>query len=267
MDISIEGVVAICGGSSAVISGVVGFAAQRWADKRNNEWRAKTDTELKKLESELSEKTSILNNLINIQKDNYSASHQRRLEAIEKVWVSLESVKCKISPTIAFVYDGITEAEIEDLNSDNPTKSSIFIINQLKGIDYDSIFIQIQDFKKVIFCERPFLGDDLYVSLNVYTIFLGRIANNTMTGISFKEFKHWHKDEPAINLLTDYFNEKEVQYLKRQTFFSYQLTIEMFESKIIDMIKDIMSGKVASTDSLTHIINFKKILETTNTAP
>ena len=267
MELSIENVITICGGSSVVISSFVSFIAQRWADKKNIIWKAKTNTELKRLENELSEKTSILNNLINIQKDNYSASHQRILLAIEKVWAGLESVKSKISPTIAFVYDSITEAEIENLNSDNPTKSSIFIINQLKGIDYDSIFKQIQDFKKVLFCERPFLGDNLYVSLNVYTIFLGRIANNTMTGISFKEFKHWHKDEPAINLLSDYFNEKEVEYLKRQTFFSYQLTIEMFESKIIDMIKDIMSGKVASSDSLTHIINFKKILEATNIAP
>ena len=139
----------------------------------------------------------------------------------------------------------------------------------MNAVDYDSIFKETHEFKKVLFCERPFLGEELYVSLNVYVIFIGRITNITMTGISFEEFKHWHNDSAVMNLLNDYFSEKEFEYLKRQTFFSYQLTIEMFENKIIDMIKDVLSGKVASTDSLNHIINFKKILEASSikTAP
>lgn len=253
MNISVTEIITICGGASAIVSGVVGFAAQRFADKRNEKWREITESNLKRLENELSEKSSIFSNLVDIQKSNYNSSQERRIKAIDRVWEKLEDLKSTISPNIPLLYNILLDQEIEDLNKDKPSDSSVFFKKQLDIIEYELFFEEINKFKKILFAERPFLGEDLWFNIEIYTSFLGRLIYKTQEGIALKKLKHWKWDDPIMNLLKTHITPEQLNTIAKNKTYSYNNITIIFENKIIDSVSNVLSGKIASDNSLNHI--------------
>ncbi|MEN4761625.1 hypothetical protein ABEG63_14905 [Chryseobacterium sp. C39-AII1] len=83
MEIPYGQIIAWAGGLSVVVSGVAAWIGQLYLSNRTESWRSTTEAKLKILENQLSEKSQILNNLIDVQKSNYTVSQEKRIKSIE----------------------------------------------------------------------------------------------------------------------------------------------------------------------------------------
>lgn len=260
MEISVGEIITICGGASTIIAGIVGYVAQRLANKQNERWRLTTESELKRLENELSEKSSFLANLIDVQKSSYNFSQDKRISSIEKVWNNLEKVKQKISPTVEFIYNSITAEEINDLNKEDLSESGRLISRQLRNINYNDFFLESNNFTRVIFSERPFMGENLWLMITLYNKFLERIMYLTQSGQANSTIKHWRHDSAIMEMLKYNFPSEQIVAISKVDVGSYDMICYIFEEKIIDQINDVLSGKVASNNSLEHIKLIKNLI-------
>lgn len=256
MEIPYGEIIGWAGGSAVVISGFIAWIGQLYHSNRIEKWRSKTESKLKILENELSEKSHILNSLIDVQKSNYSAGQEKRIGSIEKIWISLEGLKNSISSIIPFLYNGVTAEEIEELNSDQLTDSSNLLLKQLKEVDFNSFFSTSIDFNRALFSERPFIGEEVYFSLQSYNFFLGRTMYLLQSGIKKRNVKHWTNDHSTIDLLKSIFPEHQINAIVQSEINSYDMISFLYEDKVIEEINDVLSGKIASNKSLE---NFKII--------
>lgn len=260
MDISLGEVITICGGISVIVGGVSSWIGQLYQNWKSEKWRLKTDSKLAHLQNEFTEKSSIFSNLVDIQKSNYNSAQERRIKAIDIVWEKLEVLKSTISPNIPLLYNILLDHEINDLNKENPSESSIFFKKQLDNIEYNLFFEEMNKFKKTLFMQRPFLGEDLWFNIEIYTLFLGRLIYKTQEGLALKKLKHWKWDNTLINLLKTHITPEELNVIAYTETHSFNNVTMFFENKIIDSVNNLLSGKIASDNSLDHIKKLKNQL-------
>lgn len=260
MEISIESIIAICGGSSVVISGVVGFFAQRLADRRNEKWRGDTEENLKRLENELTEKSTIFNSLIDVQKSNYGFTQQKRIESIDKCWQTLQHFKLSIPAIVVFIFNFLTEKELHSLFDDDKKQKQSNTLKAIVDSDFEEIYKLSKDFQNLLFSQRPFLGEKLYFIMQTYSVFIGRSMYVAEKGY-LNDNLIWRHDSSLMVILTTVLSSSEIDFITKQEMNSYRIASEVLENKIINIITDVFSGKVASDDSLEHIKHFKSQLE------
>lgn len=268
MEISIQDLITaikwfilVCGGLTVVIPAILVFAVQRWSDWKNEKWRLNTEIQLKNLENKFSEKASLLNNLLDVQKTSNSYSYERKVKSIEIVWNGLQELKNTISSNIIFMYNAVLDNEIEALNDENPSANNKFFKNELKKIDYNQFFNESNSFTKLLAFERPFLDYDLWLSVEIFNKFLGRLIYRTQVAVATNELKNWNKDKPTLALLRNYLTENEYAYVINQKVHSYSIIVDLFETKILKKINEELSGSIASNNSLEHIKKFKNIID------
>ncbi|WP_394675205.1 hypothetical protein [uncultured Chryseobacterium sp.] len=260
MEISYGEIFGWAGGTVAIISGLANWIGQLVTNRKNESWRGKTETDLKIIENRLSEKSSIINGLIDLQKSNYNFSQERRIKSVEQIWEKLQNVKKEFPSVITTVYNILTRKEIENFNDEVPNKNSIKFLKMFTELELDSLFASLDDFRQKLFCERPFLGDNLFSLVNIYSVFLGRLLVIIQHGFVNNNYV-WQKDQAIVSILKSALTQKELAFVLQQESNSYNIATEMFESKIILQITDVLSGKVASNNSLEHIKHFKYQIE------
>ncbi len=260
MEISVNEIIGLCGGASTIVAGVVGYFAQRIANRQNERWRLQTETDLKRLDSKLSEKSSLLNNLIDVQKSNYSFSQEKRISSIEKAWGGLENIKDKIPSSIEFLFDSMGEEEIEALNNPH-TKNKFLIIDSLQSINYNNFYSESKAFTRILFAERPFLGEELWTSLTVYSKFLDRLVYLVQIGIANKSLKHFKHDAGLIEMLKLNFPPHQITAILQSPLNSLNVMCFLNENKIVEQINDVISGEIASSNSFQHIQQLKEMIK------
>ncbi|CAI8913782.1 hypothetical protein [Chryseobacterium sp. IT-36CA2] len=268
MEMSISEIIAYCGGSSIVISAIVGFLAQKVSDWGNEKWRLGTESKLKTLENKLSEKTSILNNLIDVQKSSYNFSQERRIKAIEDVWNLICEFNFKFPKSIITVYSIYTEQEIERLiNSNKDSVNWDKISSGLSEINNEKFIEFYSELQRKISYNRPFLGEKLYYSFFAFTLFYSRLIFIAEVSLNRKELIYWNKDKTIIKLLKEHFSDDEYGLIFKNQLQSLNYTIGVLENKIIIEINNVLTGNTASKMSMEHLseittfINLRNITE------
>jgi hypothetical protein len=251
MKISVEGIIALCGGGSVIVSGLATWISQLFSNRKIEKWRSETESKLKILEYQLSEKSSILNNLIEVQKSNYSLSQEKRIASMTSVWKAINDFSFKIPKSIIFIQNALTENEIENfLDEDRKSNSKVKDIDKM---DQNAFIDSYSVMQNNLAIERPFLGEDLYFLINIYNAFLTRVVIFTLNGIANEKIKHWHNDKPTINLLSQVLNSDQMNYLMNNYLMSFDYANTEMEKLIISKFNDLLSGKTASQNTIQHI--------------
>ncbi|KQR93291.1 hypothetical protein ASG01_08830 [Chryseobacterium sp. Leaf180] len=259
MELNFDEIIKICGGVSVVTAALFTVFWQLIQNRLNENWRRKTETKIKVLENNLSEKSNLLSNLIDVQKSNYSSSQERRISSVDKSWTLLGQLKVSVSSAIDFIYNSLTTKEIEELNT-SESDSSLFLVPELGRINYEKFYTDAKEFEQIIFKERPFLGVDLALSFTVYARFLGRINHLTQYGIKKGNLTHWKNDKAIVHILQNFLNTSQVDAIIKQEMHTFDIICHMFEEKIMEQINDVISGKTASNHSFEHIKTIKESL-------
>ncbi|MEN4761626.1 hypothetical protein ABEG63_14910 [Chryseobacterium sp. C39-AII1] len=128
-------------------------------------------------------------------------------------------------------------------------------------MNYFNFFQLSNNFIITLFLERPFLGEDLYLSLTIYNKFLGRAVYLMQVGFDNKSIKHWAQDKALQEMLKRFLPEHQVNAIINSELNRHDVMCFVFENKIIEQINDIISGKIASTSSLAQIKIMKEVIK------
>lgn len=263
MDISFEEILGICGGTSAVISAVVGYFAQRFADKRNERWREQTETNLKKIEHQLSEKSTIFNRLIDAQQSSYSLAQEKRILAIEEMWQLISQFSFEFPHSVSIIYNVLTEDEIANFyNSSKYIHERKELLNELQNMQNSTFFQYYTELQRKLSQNRPFLGEEIHKSILVTNIFYSRVIMYVERCVINERLLHWHNDKPTMKILKDFLSQEEYNFiLNNKENGSIGSTIGLLESKILLNINEVITGRAATKTAIERFNEIKKITQ------
>ncbi|MBL3549151.1 hypothetical protein [Chryseobacterium sp. KMC2] len=260
MEISYGEIIGWAGGLSVIISGVGTWISQLILSKRTEKWRSSTEIKLKVLESQLSEKTSMLNNLIDIQKSNYNFSQERRIVAIETVWKLYNEFMFNLPESIRTVNNIRPEAYSEYLNK-TEFKPDEDIKKDMLDIEENETFaVLFSDMRETLTYNRPFLGEDLFYLINTNFMFVIKIIWNIIKGIEDNKLEHWQTDGYLLKLIAKVIPKEEYDFIIKYKRRSYNYTLDLFQKLIIESMNSLLSGKLASEHTIKHYKDIRVLL-------
>ncbi|KQT20255.1 hypothetical protein ASG31_17655 [Chryseobacterium sp. Leaf404] len=262
MDLTLQQVVGWAGGTSVIISGVAYLIGQLVINNKSEKFRFKTESKLKTLENQLSEKSSFINNMIDVQKSTYGYSQEKRILAIEEVWQLITQFNFEFPYTISIIYNVLTEDEINDLyKSSKQISEREQLLLELKEMQKSTFFDYYKTLQKKLTYHRPFLGKKLHKSILVANIFYSRLIMFVEKCVINEQLVHWHYDKPTMNLLKDYLSTDEYEFIiKCKENGSLSTTIGLLETKILNNIDEIITGNVATISSIEQAKEFEQLI-------
>lgn len=250
-EISLTQFVAILGGWSALIIIISKYLCTLSINKLNIHWKSIEDKSLALYKSELDKNQSIFNNIYTQYTSGFHIGQERRIKAIEVLWINLRSLIAFSNERATLIYNILPENEILNFwerKSDNSMFSSFKIqLKNYKQTDFTDGFLSQCE---KIDLERPFLGEKIYDSYNVYKVFLGRITHLIIDGIEKQQFIHWHNDEALVELLKNSLTNAEFKYVMSMKIRTYELTCILLETKLLEQINKLISGDVVTQNAL-----------------
>ncbi|MBD3904458.1 hypothetical protein NAL32_07410 [Chryseobacterium sp. Ch-15] len=260
MEITLSEIAALAGGTSVIISGVAYLVGQLVINSRTEKWRSQTESKLKILENQLSEKSNILSNLIDIQRANYSLSQEKRIAAVEDIWKMFNDFLFSLPKSFLYVnslrvneYDGYLERSTFPEDGD--------IKNDIKEIETDQKVVDVfRDYRNKLIYSRPFLGEDLYTSIHSHYIFVVRIFLNTISQVEKNKLKHWQEDSYLKRLVDSALSEEDILVIATDKKNSFNYVLQQMERQILKNMNLLLSGKKASEDSHKHTEELINIL-------
>jgi|GEM_PF-2677686 len=248
------------GGGTVIAPAIVAFLAQRLADAQNNKWRAKTDEKLEVIKTDLANKNNVLSNLMDVQKSNYSIGQQRRIDAVEKIWLILNEFRMAIPSTYLYILNSINESEISQFTDHMENLGNEINLERDYYIDDTHPFLVLYvEVEKTLRNERPFLGLDVWEKIYLHKNFIINNILFTTKNIDKNIFKHWQNNQEAIDLLKYSLSNESVDYICRNKKDSFDLALGFLEANILESINDILSGKIASHNTLEYIKTLESI--------
>lgn len=252
--------VGVLGGYTIVIGSIIYFVSQRIAERLNILWKQDADTKIESLKHSFNKQNDLLNTLMVSYNSNYNQAQGKRIKSIEILWENLLGYKGIIPSDCAFVFNILTEDEIEAF-WERETDNLVFIEirNGLIKLDKNENLNYLGK-SKAILKERPFLGEEIWLYYEIYKVFLGRISYLLFKGIENMKFEHWHNDASLRGLFSDNFSKEEFNYIYSHKLRSLDVTINFLEAKLLDEINSTLSGDKASESVLTRIRKFESLL-------
>lgn len=261
MKINLLELVGILGGWTVIISAIIYFLFQKISERININWQEKSNLKLEKVKNQLSSKNQLINNLLNFQNSNFNLSHEKRLIAIGEIWGNINYSKKKIPSSLSFIFNILTENEIENLLTTTPPNDQVqFIVDDLYKFDKYEYFNDPHYNSDKIDIIRPFAGEELWLSFETYKAFLGRLAYKIHDDIKINnKLTHWHNDSSIMLILKNYLTDNELNYIIENKMNSLKLVINLLDSKILFQMNNIISGSLATENALSRAIKLQKL--------
>lgn len=262
MNINISELIGIIGGWGIVISGLTIFISQRLSERLNNKWKQNSDIKIDQLRNDFNRKNTILNNLISFQNTSFNHSQEKRVIAVEIIWSNINYLKSKIPSPLGIIYNILTEKEIDEfLESDSTNVQITSMKNELNTFNEYEYFNELSETTKDIFKQRPFLGEELWLSYETYKAFIGRLIYRIHEDIQVnKKISHWHNDSSIMIILETYLNTDEINFIKNKKMGSLNTTLNLLDTKVLHQMNSIISGNSASENALERVIKLEKII-------
>ena len=108
---------------------------------------------------------------------------------------------------------------------------------------------------------RPFLGEDLFLMFFVYRAWLGRVAFLLDRDVREGKVKPWFDDSGISQLLRMVLVEKEMKQLERLPVSQFHWTSNAIEGKILDRLRQVISGEVSTTEGLEQAWRVREVVE------
>lgn len=248
----------LIGGLSIIISSIISFTAYFIKDYFINKWKLKYQLEIERLKGQQSQNNSLLSNLTNSISNIYLASNEKRVQYLEKVWLNMLEFKNQLPFELIFYYSYLYKDEIININSDK----NKFIRDGLSKYKIEEIVNLIKNSLVELEKCRPFIGDNIWLVLNTYHTFLGRLAFLLFDGIKQGKVNYWKDDnEFVIPLLSTVITHEELNRLLESEIKSFRNVVNFLEQKAIIDINEQLSGKRMSEKTVEQAL---KLSELTN---
>lgn len=258
---SLTEIIAILGGWTVVLVGIISYIFYRLADKLNIKWKEVADRNIAKLQGEISKSNGTLTSLITLYGASHHQAQDRRIKAIEIIWAALMPFRDIIPAAANRIYNALTEEEIEDFWN-RRTDNFMYNVHAtfLQEFDFTNHFSEHLDSIAAVDSERPFVGEKIWLYFDLYRIFLSRIAVLSKLGTEKKKFEHWHKDLHLKQLFEQTLSKEEVEYIYSLKINSLKNTMALLENRLIQEIDKTLSGERFSETALDRVKKFENAL-------
>ncbi|MCT4251116.1 hypothetical protein HZP37_08440 [Elizabethkingia anophelis] len=251
-------------GLITIVSGIVTIILTYWFNKKNIIWKSKTEENLTKLNNELSHKSTLITTLMNVYNSNYGHGQERRIKSIDLVWSDLCDFIINKPTYVYLIYNIFTNDEIYKLLDKDFNNNEFIeeIVINLKDTNFQDFYKKHSDLKNILKKERPFLGDEIWYSINIYLSVITRISLYTQNNIMVGKIMPWYNDNASIELLKKMLNNKEIDYITNSNLQSIDKLIDVVEALIIKKINKVLTGEDATEKSIMHLNNVNNELLT-----
>jgi len=250
--------ITILGGWTVVLVGIISYIFYRLADKLSIKWKEVADSNITKLQGEISKNNGTLNSLITLYGTSHHQAQDRRIKAIEVLWANLMPYRDILPDAAILIYNVLTEKEVDDFwnrKTDNSLHNSH--IANLQTFDFDKHIGKYLASLKIVDKEQPFIGEKIWLYFDIYRIFLGRIAVLIQFGTEKRKFDHWHRDAYLKQLFEQTLSKEEVEYIYSLKMNSLKSTMALLENRLIQEIDRTLSGERFSETALDRVRKFE----------
>ena len=108
---------------------------------------------------------------------------------------------------------------------------------------------------------RPFLSEEAYTLLRGYFSIIGRVVYKFIENFQKGNLLGWKDDHATRDLLQKLLTDKEIKYIMNKDFGSFVDMKNLFEFKILNKLKDILTGHNADIDTIEQVIKLKYLYE------
>lgn len=251
-------IIKLVGGLGVVISALFLFLNKLTIEKLKTVWQKKTQKELQEIKSALSLNNSSLANLQTNFVQHQQNVQNKRIEAIEYIWVAVLNIKKGIPSAVSLCLSILVDEEIKNETIDNPNKNGESLGQMVAKLDESKDTLPIVEPAENIDRLRPFINEELYSLFKTYIAIIGRITHKFIWDYKNGNLKSWKKDEVVVNQLSTVLTEKEFKYIIDKRCAFNDMT-NLLEIKILEKIRTTVTGAELNSDSIAQIKRLEEI--------
>ena len=226
-------------GTGGVIILVVGAWIKIWSDRVNSRLQAN----LEHLRADLTERREQINQMGQFLSSGFTASQERRLAAIEKMWQAILTSE-RLWVEYLFVYDVLHPSRYSGPGFDKYK-------SHMSKRTMDDILADWTPISDSVSQVRPFLGETLWILFRVHTAVTGRIGSKVMQSLENSTLLAWDNNEDTgkpdslFFILRQAFTDDELTTIIQQNEMSVpQRILDAIRIKILDEANRLIFGKL-----------------------
>jgi hypothetical protein len=233
---------AIAGGGGA--GAAVVWLAREWISTRIKESiKAEYAVEHEHLKAEIARQEATRAVATGAFAGAHLASHERRLDALEKFWAAIVKFTGSAPDVIGYL-DVMTRDEVRKAMS-NPKVATMIV-----AITSESELARMVALNQGVEPIRFLLGEAIYNVFFVYRALSIRFVNRARSAVSTGVLLPWQEDDLMDQLLRQVFQVEYISLLKEKPAGAWGEVRVAMEQKMLTMMADIVSGKSSANVGL-----------------
>ncbi len=251
--ISVKQLLIILSGWTAVLGALFGWVGKVILERLGSSWRRSEQSTLETVKHALSSERVFLESAIRGAQQGLDSTQDRRMAAIEKLWIGVLSLRADFS-RVLFFYQILLPSEY-----DSEYKARRTLAASIEDVSDETTIAAIQRVDTVE-RERPYLGEILWLKFFIYRAFLGRIAHLTIQGKRSGHFIDWTSDDGVRQLISNVLPAAIIQSALDGPSASLGIRrlADRLEWSILEEMSLILSGKRSASESFE---NAKRLFE------
>gem|GEM_PF-6472525 len=263
-------IVKLLGGLALIVTALFTLFGKLFSERLKQIWKTKSDKEIEGLKGEIQKGNSTINSLTLAYLNNFHKIQDKRIEATEKLWNAILELKSGIPSPVGLALNILLDTELSKVMLDKRNQNGESLgelIDELSEITSTSYLSSIE---QNVIKYRPFLGDKALLIFYAYQGFIGRTVYNFIKGYKENTLQSWKQDGPTKGLLKSVRTDKELENLYSYKVNSFNLVLQLLETKLLHEIRENLYGKSLTVDTIEYVKSIENILSGSkqkNTSP
>jgi len=182
-----------------------------------------------------------LNSALSSQSASYHAADNKRVEAVEKTWISFTDIG-NVTVKEHFLYlDILLETEFVSLLGKKDATETLTV--DLDKMNKDSVIVDAL---------RPFINEALYSIYFTFRAIRGRTGFLLINSIETRKAISWSRDAFMLKLMKNILSDQEVEAIHKAPLGKWGLLRLFFYNKALSEMNKILSGQAALESSVEN---------------
>jgi hypothetical protein len=202
--------------------------------RRLEGFRAENQKVLDLLKDARSERQAFRSMALGLMATTYSAASERRLDAIQSLWESIENTDSDLPPLIALF----------DIVGWRPDKIPPDKLRELLNFDWRTKLLQQGEFIRAVSAKRPFLDVGIFSLFKAYHSIVGQAISSTYVNLErgSNDFCPWFEQEETSELVRSVLSIHEYESFKKREHRKLSWLLKMVKLKLVDDIQRDLTG-------------------------
>jgi hypothetical protein len=202
--------------------------------RRLESFKAENQKVLDLLKDARSERQAFRSMALGLMATTYSAASERRLDAIQSLWESIENADSDLPPLIALF----------DVVGWRPDRIRPEKLRELLDFDWRPKLRQQGESIRAVSAKRPFLDVEIFSLFKAYHSIVGQAISSTYVDLEdgSNDFSPWFEQEETSELVRSVLSIQEYESFKKREHRKLSWLLKMVKLKLVDDIQRDLTG-------------------------